>query len=369
MASVAFCFWAETQQWGQKTGGPLLLLLISMALSNLGVIPHHSDLYSSIHQYLVPVAIPLLLFRTDLKQVFRESGPLLLAFCLAAGSTLIAALAGAWLVELGPMEPEIAGTLVASYIGGTVNFVATAEAVGVKDSSLYLASFSADAVGAVLFLIVLMSLPVLAFVRRAMPSRLMDEKGRSLGDSLLHHGEEKGLLFDLGKAANGVSISLVICAVSAWLTGAIGIENYFILVATVLALTVANLGKPLLSHVRSDFEIGTLFMYVFFAAIGAGADIGAVLDEALPILLFITVLIGVHLVFLIFFGWILRLDLAEVMVASNACILGPATAAAFAASKGWRQLITPGMLVGLLGYALATFIGVAMASLLRAMSP
>jgi uncharacterized membrane protein len=337
-----------------------------MLLSNSGVIPHHSDLYASIHKYLVPVAIPLLLFRTDLKQVFQESGPLLLAFFLAAGSTLIAALAGAWFVELGPMEPEIVGTLASSYIGGTVNFVATAEAVGIKESSLYLASFSADAVGAVLFLVALMAMPVFALVRRAMPSQFMDEKGRSLGDSLLHHGEERGPLFDLGKAANGVAISLLICAVSVWLSEALKIENFFILIVTVFVLALANFGKPLLAHVRSDYEIGTLCMYVFFAAIGAGADIGAIVDEALPILLFITVLIGVHLICLVFFGWILRLDLAEVMVASNACILGPATAAAFAASKGWRQLITPGMLVGLLGYSLATFIGVAMASLLRA---
>jgi uncharacterized membrane protein len=61
----------------------------------------------------------------------------------------------------------------------------------------------------------------------------------------------------------------------------------------------------------------------------------------------------------------MKLDLAEVMIASNACILGPATAAALAASKGWRPLVTPGILVGLFGYAIATFIGVALTNLLR----
>ena len=65
-------------------------------------------------------------------------------------------------------------------------------------------------------------------------------------------------------------------------------------------------------------------------------------------------------------GRIMRLDLAEVMIASNACILGPAPAAALAASKGWRPLVTPGILVGLFGYAIATFIGVAISTLLQA---
>jgi len=53
------------------------------------------------------------------------------------------------------------------------------------------------------------------------------------------------------------------------------------------------------------------------------------------------------------------------MIASNACILGPAPAAALAASKGWRALVTPGILVGLFGYAVATFIGIAFTTLLE----
>jgi uncharacterized membrane protein len=109
---------------------------------------------------------------------------------------------------------------------------------------------------------------------------------------------------------------------------------------------------------------GTLFMYIFFVAIGAGANLGDVLGSALPILTFIVVMVLVHLVLLVIVGKWMKLDLAEVMIASNACILGPAPAAALAASKGWQSLVAPGILVGLLGYAIATFIGVALAKLL-----
>ena len=84
----------------------------------------------------------------------------------------------------------------------------------------------------------------------------------------------------------------------------------------------------------------------------------------MPILLFILVMVAVHLVLLVAAGRVLRLDLAEVMIASNACILGPAPAAALAASKGWRALVAPAILVGMFGYAIATFIGVGLAALL-----
>ena len=50
------------------------------------------------------------------------------------------------------------------------------------------------------------------------------------------------------------------------------------------------------------------------------------------------------------------------MTASNACILGPATAAGLAGTKGWKTLVTPGILVGILGYAIGNFIGVGLAN-------
>jgi uncharacterized membrane protein len=106
-------------------------------------------------------------------------------------------------------------------------------------------------------------------------------------------------------------------------------------------------------------------MYVFFVVIGAGANIADVLGTALPILMFIVVMVVVHLCLLVMIGKLMKLDLAEIMIASNACILGPATAAALAASRGWQPLIAPGILVGMFGYAIATFIGVALTAMLR----
>ena len=364
MLIVAFGLWAESRPWGQKLGGPLLLLAISMALANAGVIPHTAPVYDQIGGLLVPMAIPLLIMRADFRTIFSESGPMFLTFLVAAGATFAGALAGVWLVDLGPLEAQIAGTVTASYIGGSLNFVATAEAVGIRDSSIYVAGLSADAVGAVFFLVMLMLMPAFRFVRDALPSKFIS------GDPA-KAPRETGIVeapaaapFHLGQIANGLAVSLVLCAASAALTSLLGIESLFILVVTALSVLLANFAKPILRRVSSEFEVGTLLMYIFFVAIGAGANLGDVLDSALPILLFIVVMVLVHLALLVVVGRLLKLDLAEVMIASNACILGPAPAAALAASKGWRPLVTPGILVGLFGYAIATFIGVGLTALL-----
>ena len=361
---VAFCLWAERRPWGQRLGGPLLLIAIAMAASNLGLIPHSAPVYDSAAGLLVPMAIPLLLMRADFRTIFAEAGPMLLAFVIAAAATVVGAFAGVLLVDMGPLEPQVAGAITSSYIGGSLNFVATAEAVGIKDSSIYVASLSADAVGAVIFLLLLMTMPAIGYIRRAMPSHFID---RDSGANLPAAGGDASAAaepFDLGKAATGLAVSLVVCAVSYGIAALLRMESLFILVVTAMSLLVANFARPLVREVATDFEIGTLFMYVFFVAIGAGANLAEVLGAALPIIAFIVVMVLVHLALLVIVGKRLKLDLAEVLVASNACILGPAPAAALAASKGWQALVAPGILVGMFGYAIATFIGVSISAVL-----
>lgn len=363
LACVAFSFWAERTRIGQNVGGPLIVLFLSMALANVGVIPHTSGLYDTIGGLLVPLAIPLLMLRADIRKVFSEGGPLLLAFALAALFTVVGGVVGYFLVDLGEVGPQVAGTLVASYIGGSLNFVATSKAVGLEDPSLYSTVMSADAVGAVFFLMALMSLPAIALVRRAMPSRYLAGEVEAESEDLSEQGPaEQGL--HLHRVSFGLALSLLLCALAQGVAALFATDSLFILVLTLLALLLANAGSRIVRYVQYDFELGTLFMYIFFAAVGAAADIALVIDTALPMLWFIGTVVIVHLILLLVVGSVLRLDLADVMIASNACILGPAPAAALAASRGWRSLVSPGMLVGLLGYAIATFIGISLTGLL-----
>ena len=49
---------------------------------------------------------------------------------------------------------------------------------------------------------------------------------------------------------------------------------------------------------------------------------------------------------------------------SGAALVGPAPTAAIAISKGWKELVTPGIMCGIFGYVIATFIGVSVTALL-----
>jgi uncharacterized membrane protein len=133
---------------------------------------------------------------------------------------------------------------------------------------------------------------------------------------------------------------------------------------TAIAVLLANLAPKRMADLKGEFAMGTFFMYLFFVVIGASANIRELAGDAMVLVPYAVIIIGMHLVVLMVATKLLKIDLAEALVASNACIMGPATAAAIAAGQGWKHLVTPGVLVGVLGYVVANFLGVGVTEIL-----
>ena len=93
---------------------------------------------------LVPAAIPLLLFKANIRHIVHESGPMLIAFFIGVAGATAGALLGYKLLPLGQESAELAGVFTATYTGGSMNFVAVSKAVGFDASSQYAAAMAAD---------------------------------------------------------------------------------------------------------------------------------------------------------------------------------------------------------------------------------
>ena len=91
IAIAAFGFWCERYPWGRKYSGVMLLITLAIVLANLRIIPTSAPAYDVVWDYLVPIAIPLLLFQADLKRIVRESGPTLIAFIIGGAGVAIGA--------------------------------------------------------------------------------------------------------------------------------------------------------------------------------------------------------------------------------------------------------------------------------------
>ena len=57
-------------------------------------------------------------------------------------------------------------------------------------------------------------------------------------------------------------------------------SRLFLLFITLITLLVANLLPQITNKLQGEFELGMLFMYIFFAAVGAGTDATQFLGSA-----------------------------------------------------------------------------------------
>jgi uncharacterized membrane protein len=359
---AGFGFWCERFPWGRKYSGVMLLITAAIVLANLRIIPTVAPVYDVVWDYLVPIAIPLLLFHADLKRIFRESGPTLIAFVIGGASVVAGVLIGVSLFDLGPDEAKLAGIFTGTYIGGGLNFAAVAEATGMQDDNMLTAAVAADQVITNLHFLLIILLPGITWIAKRYPTHHMD-------NAIIFDAESESVHrihdLDLAGLMMALALAFALAAIGKAIANLLGMPGYSILVITLLALIVATAFPRQVEKLSGHRETGNVLMFIFLASIGAGADVWKLIENAPVLFLFASVIITVHLVILFGIGKILKLDLAELAMASAVLVGGPASAPALASAKGWRDLLIPGLLLGSLGYAVGSFIGVSVVEWLR----
>jgi uncharacterized membrane protein len=228
------------------------------------------------------------------------------------------------------------------------------------DPTVASAAVAADSVVGVVYLAFLAVAPSIALLRRWFAS---ESAAAPVAAATATQPAERPGGLDLVHLAAALGLAFLICAAGEAMAGALGLHSYTVLFTTALTVALANLFPGPLAALRGDREIGMLFMYVFFAAIGISADVGAMLEQAIVIAVFAALILLVHALMVFTLSRLLGIDLLETAVASSACAGGPATGAALAAGRGRPDLVAPAVLLGVFGYVIANFIGVGIAQL------
>jgi uncharacterized membrane protein len=94
------------------------------------------------------------------------------------------------------------------------------------------------------------------------------------------------------------------------------------------------------------------------------ADLVQVVKNVPVLFLFCLVMAVVNVGFTLAAGKLLKQNLEELLLSCNATLGGPPTAAAMAISRGWSKLVVPGLLAGIWGYIIGTFVGILVAEAL-----
>lgn len=327
-------------------------IFLGLALSNLGVIPTDSPVYDTVITYVLPFAIPLILFQADLRKIAQQAGRLLIGFTGALAGTATGAIAAYWMIDLGVEGAAITAAFTAAYVGGNANLVATTAAIGLESSDTLAATIAAVNIAVFLYLMAMFLANNLAWLSRWLGQGAAPRTAPALVTESSNTGPIELLL--------SIAIGALICAVGFALQDRLAWPGAAILSITLITVTLATAWPRFFATLDCAGALGFALLQIFFAVIGARASIYAVIEFGPVLLLFGGVILSIHFLFAIVTARLFSLRLDEALVASNACALGAPTAAVMALSLRRDELALPGFLCGTLGYALGTFVGIGM---------
>lgn len=351
----------------------LIVIILGAVLANLRIIPPAGaggPVYDFIFDHVISFGIFLLLLPVNLAALKRAGAPMLGAFAIGAAGVAVGVFLATALVPLRPLVGDqtspLAGMFAATYIGGGANFNAVAAAFDVqRNGGVYAAATVVDNVMTDVWLIVTLSMTAILTRTKLFgaprpapappPVAPKTDKTKNATTAL-----EISLPFALAAAAVVVSGGL------AEFFAAQGFSIPPILIVTTLALVAAQ--WPPLSRLAGAHALGLFAILLFLAVVGANADLAALAAAgALTPLLFayVAIIFAGHAAILLGAGALLKIEPAILAVASNANIAGSSTAFVLAEAEGRDDLVLPAILVGSLGNALGTYVGFAVAALLK----
>lgn len=403
---TALAFWLDLRyRWARTVGATLLVIVFGAVVSNLGLVPFESPVYTVISGPVTSLAIVWLLFAVDVRDL-KDAGPAMLAaFLIAVSATAIGAVV-ATLVFQSAFEGEVwklAGVMTGTYAGGSLNFVAVGRELDFPPA-LFSAATASDAVMTAVWFGATLMIPLWLGKYYPAPRHdhhasraevgVADSRSKpapdpvpTLGgadpdrvdadpdvaparpepadaDPMAHHpffaraplkvldlSVLLALGFALVQAAEGVVAVLPGVPSIVWLT--------------TFALVVGH--TPWVRRLHGAMHLGSLGLHFFLAIIGIASRFSEIVRVGPEVFWFTALVVLVHGV-LVYGGCRLaRLDVETTSVASQAAVGGPSSALALAVGREWKALVLPGVVVGLLGYAIGNYLGLGVAYWMRGM--
>ncbi len=394
LAVVAFARWLEERyEVVRKISSAVVCTMLGIVLANVGVIEHDGPAHGAVYTFAIPYAIVLVIMGTHMKELAHAGKPLLIAYLAACGGSFAGgAFAGVAMAEwVGPETWKLSGAFAAAFAGGGMNFAAVGQGLEVEPST-FAAAALADNMSTVpylLFQVWLAGILAAMFRRRcgpgvaAIPTDPSGEKDREAQEEAMRR---RWTDTDISITDFAVLGSLPLAAL--WLARLVneafgellasmseasagyGIVKFLsevpdVLWLTTIALVVAQL--PWVRKLRGAEVLSYFALHIFFIVLGAASDLATIVDAGVPIFSFMIVILVVHVVVAYGLGWLLRVDLPTVSIASQAAIGGPGSALAVGMAMKWHKLVPPAVIVGIFGYALGNYLGFVCARAVNAM--
>ncbi len=316
----------------------------------------------------VPIAIPLMLFGCDFKLWTKSLPKTIFALVGGAIAVVVAVVSGFFLFRNSGIADivNVSAMMTGIYTGGTMNFSALGTALNVDKTMMTL----------VLTFEMLITFPLIMFItaggykifRKILPypdeAVVMDEKKalaasgvedyRNMVNPKVFPKTMLGLLLSIAFLAVGAGLSLLI-------TGKL---NELIVILTITTLAIGASFFKKVRELPKTFELGMIFILIFSIVVASQFDIYNVNMSALSLFWFVLyIMLGAVVLHLILcrIGKVSG-DLFTVALVGLLC--SPPFIPPVVGAMGNKKVLISGIVIGLVGYAVGTYLGVGIAYLL-----
>lgn len=354
-----------------KIGPVLILYFIGIIIGNIGLMPGQLPAVQELmSNAMVPLAIPLMLFSST----FKLSGARSQLLALITGMISVATAVVIGFLIFGDNIPEgnkVGGMLVGVYTGGTINLAALKTMLGVSDET-YIMINSYDILVSFLYLTFLLTIGIKLF-RKFLPNERKSYSEEDEAAIRAEIGKEnqnpyKGLFTRPGMAQAGklLGLTALIVGVSAGI--ALLLPSGMFMTVFILLLTTLGIACSFIKPVREmkySYDMGMYFIYIFCIAVASMADLSK-LDFAggIGLLGYLLAVVFGSLILQVIFAKIFRIDSDMMVISSVTYINSPPFVPMMAAAMKNKDVLIPGLTIGVIGYAAGNYLGFLMSQLL-----
>jgi uncharacterized membrane protein len=233
------------------------------------------------------------------------------------------------------------------------------------DANTYILTHTYDLIIGVIYLSFLMSIGqrVFNYVLPAYPYKKDEVRIRDLDGKDPFWGIFKKAVFVPLLRAYGLAILIFAIAVG---LSTLAAEHMTMVVVILTITTLGLLGSllPSINKIEKTFESGMYLILIFSLVVSSMADVRNFSGITPGLFLYVTMAVFGSLALQLVFARIFKIDSDTVIITSTAMICSPPFVPVVAGALKNKEIIVPGITIGIIGYVVGNYLGYLIANLL-----
>lgn len=327
-----------------------------------------SKLQSTLMSVTVPLAIPLMLFNCDFRLWTKALPKTIWSLVGGIAAVLIAVVSGYFIFRTPEISEfnKVAAMMTGIYTGGTMNFNALGVSLGVDKTLMAI----------VLAFEMVLTTPYIFFIigggykvfRKILPYNDVTRRGRTDEEVASKDVENYGGMFakeNVGGMFAGLGLSVLFLAIGAGLALLItGTLNELVVILTITTLSIIASFFKKVRELPKTFELGMFFILIFSVIVASLFDIHSVNGGSMIIGMFVAWVMVSTAVLHLLFCRVAHVSGDLFCVSQVALLCSPPFVPPVVGAMQNKKVLISGIVIGLVGYAIGTYLGVLIAFIL-----